>query len=211
MVLLLIQSSDIILCRDWKKLTFYYFADSYINFNPLVTDLFKIYKTRIWMSAINPASFVTPVAGLQLPSGLGPGAFGPDLENYTDRRQQKDFSIFHPLGLSQAGSGSFDHIWDPSRDSGAPGGLNFPHVYTQTYQPHDLDARHIEQYPIEYSHVGQQAMGLHPRLNPNSYNVPDLQHSSYAILAENNRGGSRKSQALDTEWTHSFQSLSLGS
>jgi hypothetical protein len=27
--------------RDWKKLTFYYFADAYINFNSLVTDLFK--------------------------------------------------------------------------------------------------------------------------------------------------------------------------
>jgi hypothetical protein len=43
--------------RDWKKLTFYYFADSYINFNSLVTDLFKVYKTRIWMSAMNPAAF----------------------------------------------------------------------------------------------------------------------------------------------------------
>ncbi|RYC77248.1 hypothetical protein BFJ63_vAg19878 [Fusarium oxysporum f. sp. narcissi] len=41
---------------DRKKLTFYYFADSYINFKSLITDLFKIYKTRIWMFAINPAS-----------------------------------------------------------------------------------------------------------------------------------------------------------
>lgn len=62
--------------RDWKKLTFYYFADAYINFNSLVTDLFKIYKTRIWMSAINPASFATPTLGLQAPSGIGPGAVG---------------------------------------------------------------------------------------------------------------------------------------
>jgi len=45
---------------DWKKLTFFYYAESYINFNDLVTDLFKIYKTRIWMSAINPASFAAP-------------------------------------------------------------------------------------------------------------------------------------------------------
>lgn len=59
---------------DWKKLTFYYFADSYINFNSLVTDLFKIYKTRIWMSAINPASFASPSLGLPAPSGIGPGA-----------------------------------------------------------------------------------------------------------------------------------------
>ncbi|KAJ9620265.1 hypothetical protein H2203_008030 [Taxawa tesnikishii (nom. ined.)] len=57
---------------DWKKLTFYYFAETYINFNSLVTDLFKIYKTRIWMSAINPASFASNA--LQPPSGVGPGA-----------------------------------------------------------------------------------------------------------------------------------------
>lgn len=63
--------------RDWKKLTFYYFADSYINFNSLVTDLFKIYKTRIWMSAVNPASFANPTLGIQAPSGIGPGAVGP--------------------------------------------------------------------------------------------------------------------------------------
>ncbi|KAK0626253.1 hypothetical protein B0T14DRAFT_422566 [Immersiella caudata] len=73
---------------DWKKLTFYYFADSYINFNSLVTDLFKIYKTRIWMSAINPASFASPTLGLQAPSGIGPGAVGVGRGSSTaDRRQ----------------------------------------------------------------------------------------------------------------------------
>lgn len=58
--------------RDWKKLTFYYYADSYVNFNNLVTDLFKAYKTRIWMSAINPDSFVSPA-----PTGM-PGFRGRD-------------------------------------------------------------------------------------------------------------------------------------
>ncbi|KAI1003346.1 hypothetical protein K3495_g4864 [Podosphaera aphanis] len=58
---------------DWKKLTFYYFADAYINFNSLVTDLFKAYKTRIWMSAINPASFANPLVGLSSSSGVSPG------------------------------------------------------------------------------------------------------------------------------------------
>ena len=42
---------------DYRKLTFFYYAEEYINFNDLVTDLFKVYKTRIWMSAINPASY----------------------------------------------------------------------------------------------------------------------------------------------------------
>lgn len=55
--------------RDYKKLTFYYYADEYINFNDLVTDLFKVYKTRIWMSAINPASFPLIAAPQRLPLG----------------------------------------------------------------------------------------------------------------------------------------------
>ncbi|KFY44565.1 hypothetical protein V494_01412 [Pseudogymnoascus sp. VKM F-4513 (FW-928)] len=74
---------------DWKKLTFYYFADAYINFNSLVTDLFKVYKTRIWMSAINPASFASPSLGLQAPSGVGPGAVGANRQTQVDRRPQQ--------------------------------------------------------------------------------------------------------------------------
>ncbi|KAG5984494.1 hypothetical protein E4U55_004487 [Claviceps digitariae] len=72
---------------DWKKLTFYYFADTYINFNSLVVDLFKIYKTRIWMSAINPASFASPTLGIQAPSGIGPGAVGVNRTPGGERRQ----------------------------------------------------------------------------------------------------------------------------
>jgi len=73
---------------DWKKLTFYYFADAYINFNSLVTDLFKIYKTRIWMSAINPASFASPTLGIQAPSGVGPGAVGVNRTSSSNERRQ---------------------------------------------------------------------------------------------------------------------------
>lgn len=92
--------------RDWKKLTFYYFADSYINFNSLVTDLFKIYKTRIWMSAINPASFASPALGLQAPSGVGPGAVVNRAAAASARRQeaqQETQSAFS--GSNQAGRG----------------------------------------------------------------------------------------------------------
>ncbi|KAF2458590.1 PSP1 C-terminal conserved region-domain-containing protein [Lineolata rhizophorae] len=49
--------------HDYKKLTFYYYSTSYVNFNDLVTDLFKLYKTRIWMSSVNPAVF-TPITAL---------------------------------------------------------------------------------------------------------------------------------------------------
>lgn len=61
---------------DHHKLTFFYFAETYVNFNDLVTDLFKNYKVRIWMSAVNPASVVNPAGLIQVapPSAIGPGA-----------------------------------------------------------------------------------------------------------------------------------------
>jgi hypothetical protein len=61
---------------DYMKLSFYYYAHSYINFNGLVNDLFKTYKTRIWMSAVNAESFANPTLGIQAPSGVGIGAVG---------------------------------------------------------------------------------------------------------------------------------------
>ncbi|KAH7083393.1 hypothetical protein BKA63DRAFT_403127 [Paraphoma chrysanthemicola] len=61
---------------DYHKLTYYYYAESYVNFNELVTDLFKQYKVRIWMSAVNPASVINPAgfSQVQPPSAIGPGA-----------------------------------------------------------------------------------------------------------------------------------------
>jgi len=71
---------------DWQKLIFYYYADHYVNFKDLVNDLYKLYKVRLWMSAVNPASF-SPNAINQPPTGIGPGAIvhnsqsGPDFDN----------------------------------------------------------------------------------------------------------------------------------
>jgi len=47
-----------ILIRDRRKLTFYFVADRRIDFRELVRDLFKLYKTRIWM-----CSTTAPAAG----------------------------------------------------------------------------------------------------------------------------------------------------
>lgn len=38
---------------DRNKLTFYFFSDRRIDFRELVRDLFRIYKTRIWMCAVD--------------------------------------------------------------------------------------------------------------------------------------------------------------
>ncbi|KAJ3352942.1 hypothetical protein HDU83_007458 [Entophlyctis luteolus] len=39
---------------DRKKLTFYFVADRRVDFRELIRDLFKLYKTRIWMCAVDP-------------------------------------------------------------------------------------------------------------------------------------------------------------
>ncbi|KAG5362276.1 hypothetical protein CJU90_4978 [Yarrowia sp. C11] len=41
---------------DRRKLTFFYYSDSRIDFRDLVRELFRVYKTRIWMCAVNPNS-----------------------------------------------------------------------------------------------------------------------------------------------------------
>lgn len=42
--------------RDRRKLTFFFKAERRIDFRELVRELFKIYKTRIWMYAVNQAA-----------------------------------------------------------------------------------------------------------------------------------------------------------
>ncbi|KAF2649829.1 hypothetical protein K491DRAFT_610015 [Lophiostoma macrostomum CBS 122681] len=59
---------------DFHKLTLFYYADAYVNFNPLVVDIFKLWKIRIWMSAVNPASVVNPAQQMQPPTAIAPGA-----------------------------------------------------------------------------------------------------------------------------------------
>jgi len=43
------------MCRDRRKLTYYFQADRRIDFRELVRELFKIYKTRIWMCSVEEA------------------------------------------------------------------------------------------------------------------------------------------------------------
>lgn len=87
---------------DYHKLTYFYYAESYVNFNELVTDLFKQYKVRIWMSAVNPASVVNPagISHIPPPSAIGPGAIltsntnaplsvGPGFGSNTNRAVQQ--------------------------------------------------------------------------------------------------------------------------
>lgn len=58
---------------DRNKLTFYFCADRRIDFRELVRDLFRIYKTRIWMCAVDKSS----PRMVMYTSASGTGGSGP--------------------------------------------------------------------------------------------------------------------------------------
>ncbi|PYI05016.1 hypothetical protein BO78DRAFT_448221 [Aspergillus sclerotiicarbonarius CBS 121057] len=174
---------------DWKKLTFYYFADSYINFNSLVTDLFKIYKTRIWMSAINPASFVTPPsAGLSAPNSL---AYSHDAQ--VDR--PLDNRIY---GHAREGM-------DAGRDVGANQMGVLRNAYADSYQSFGQASRQPEP-----GLGGLTTADPFSPYSPNGYGPLDSGYVDYGAGTGTSAGPSRLHPA-PTEWVGRFQGLSLNS
>lgn len=202
---------------DWKKLTFYYFADAYINFNSLVTDLFKVYKTRIWMSAINPASFASPSLGIQAPSGVGPGAVGANRQAQMDRRHQQQQQ-------QQQEQPNYTNSAQSNRGySGVPLGL-----FNPSLERGPLPSNSFQQ-PFAY---GYSAFGTAPRNGSAGYGPNMLQQiDPFAAFAANpeyhgipGRFPSPHNVSLGQEpvdygrhgnsndqWVNSFKSLSLNS
>lgn len=173
------------LYRDWKKLTFYYFADSYINFNSLVTDLFKIYKTRIWMSAINPASFVTPPsAGLQSSGALGYGQEAP-----SDRRHH-DRAFGNGREAMETGR---DFIPNPMLHN----------AYAENYQPFGQGPRHPEAGPSGFGGLQGGQGDPFSAYAPTSYGSMETGYGDYA--------NSPRIPPVPGDWVNRFQGLSLGS
>lgn len=195
---------------DWKKLTFYYFADSYINFNSLVTDLFKIYKTRIWMSAINPASFASPTLGIQAPSGVGPGAVNANRNSGAGERrqvQQSQVNQTHAFGNGAQGSREFRQPF-ASAPAGPPGPVHSQPTYGFSQAGAFGSGR---------GNVGYVA-GMSPNMEGFSYQQPDfpsMRHrfptptSGSSATPPHVQGMSPISPSND--WTGGFQGLSLNS
>ncbi|OJJ47769.1 hypothetical protein ASPZODRAFT_64238 [Penicilliopsis zonata CBS 506.65] len=193
---------------DWKKLTFYYFADSYINFNSLVTDLFKIYKTRIWMSAINPASFVTPpTAGLL--SGGGPHSplgYNQDVAP-TDRRTQRHDSRSYGGAVRESFDAGRDGRGDhPSMGLGGRGVYPDSSSYASFHQPvarqHDLGA--LGGFP---SPMHQAQPDPFSAYSSAAYGNLD---SGYLDYADHGAGAPRV-HPTQSDYVNRFQGLSLGS
>lgn len=185
--------------RDWKKLTFYYFADSYINFNSLVTDLFKIYKTRIWMSAINPASFVTPPsAGLQPSGSLG---YGQEASAPSDRRHH-DRGGFGGGAAREGMETGRDYVTNPM----------LRNAYPENYPGFAQAPRHTEAGPGGFGgglpgqadpFAAYAAAGAPPVPPPGAFGAMETGYMDYA--------NSPRIPAVPSDWVNRFQGLSLGS
>ncbi|KAH6621085.1 hypothetical protein B0J18DRAFT_216949 [Chaetomium sp. MPI-SDFR-AT-0129] len=200
---------------DWKKLTFYYFADTYINFNSLVTDLFKIYKTRIWMSAINPASFASPTLGLQAPSGVGPGAVVTRSAAASTRHQetqpepQASYS-----GSNQAGRGNQQPAYTaPFSERAVAPGSNFPAANYPYQQPYNAFANAGRGGAVPYSPGLMQGLDAFP----GGFPQPGGDFAGRGRYpSPQSAGGPQREQGLPPlgaqgDILGSFQGLSLGS
>lgn len=147
---------DAELQADHHKMTFYYFADTYVNFNPLVADLFKQYKIRIWMSAVNPASVVNPNGQTQIqpPSAIGPGAI---LHTRTTNA---------PAPVGGFGNNSFRATEQYGANRGRRN-MQQPNVFDEGYYPF---AQQIPQYPAAQN-AYQMSYGLQ-QMAPTIYGRP---------------------------------------
>lgn len=206
--------------RDWKKLTFYYFADAYINFNALVTDLFKVYKTRIWMSAINPASFASPSLGLQAPqapSGIGPGAVGGNRTTQTERRPQpaEQQQQQQSYGVPQAGRGYqnvFAQPFTSGLDRSAIPQSTFPaSAYTYGYSPFGAAPRNVAVSPNNF--VPMDPFAGFPAPSDYQGGLPARFPSPHGTTPshEGAEFGRGPMPASNDGWISSFQGLSMNS
>ncbi|KAL1953377.1 hypothetical protein VTO42DRAFT_2948 [Malbranchea cinnamomea] len=180
---------------DWKKLTFYYFADTYINFNALVTDLFKIYKTRIWMSAINPASFATPSAGLH-----PPGMYGQT--QHADNRRALDYKSYG-AGVNQGLSPSA-FAEQPNRDGLLAQRGALRGSYLDPYQAFNVGGR----TDGGYAQPQTDPFATYPSSN---YGFLDPNAPEYGPVSGVGTGGLGRMGPTQNDWVNSFQGLSLGS
>ncbi|KAI9775815.1 MAG: hypothetical protein M1839_000866 [Geoglossum umbratile] len=208
---------------DWKKLTFYYFADSYINFNSLVTDLFKVYKTRIWMSALNPASYANSSISMQPPSGIGPGALNVARDAPVAHQQQQDQSIPSGLGQYRNLPGAFTQ---PSTMVDSTGRIDGSHRGTSTssasvegdaFAYFNRAPRSSGSVPNDYGQtLQQQPDSFLPNYGESGYNNLGGRFDAYNDTAEQESHSFRSQVGSgqvgrDGWWVESFQGLSLES
>ena len=157
------------------------------------------------MSAINTAAIASPHVGPR-PPGLTPRN---GLNNDYDDYRHGQFSHSASAANTHTPITAFNGLYDSGR---MLGGMGYEQLYPPTLQHQGFEARQLSPFPMDYRPQSQQAMGLPPTMGPNSgYPQPNLHHtSSFTSQHENNHVGNQSRQAATSDWTQSFQGMSLG-
>lgn len=163
------------------------------------------------MSAINPASFASTASLIQLPSGLGPGAFTAESGAGPERRQYRTTSNLANIGATPGGYRVPGRFWDSTQEGSNLTQMPLSNSLAQHYLDADFEVRQLDQYPVEYSQSSQQMLGLQSRYDPTAYNLSTLHNPLYATAVGTREGVARTSDTINPDWNHAFQGLSLGS
>ena len=160
------------------------------------------------MSAINPASFVTPTAGLQLPSGVGPGAVTLDRDGMPRNRQKRENLGYMPTTMTPAPQTSYEPGWAMTQNVPLSASV-IPNAYSQFYQPQALQqmnpnlhgyGRGAQQVRTQ-SPFGQQPYGAFSGVHQPVIFKPDTKNVPPRHTYTNQMN----------DWTGAFQGLSMGS
>lgn len=159
------------------------------------------------MSAINPASFVTPASALPAASALETGAFLPECTAISERRQYRISPTSDPSRTDHRDG----RAWNSTQDGHGTGLMPLSNGFPQAFPAPDFHVRQMEQYPMQYHHNPQQTYGTQPRYSPAVYSLPHLPQSLYATASEGRDGTATTPDAIGAEWPRTFPGLSLGS
>lgn len=161
------------------------------------------------MSAINPASFVTPAAGLQPPSAIGPGSLGAGRDSPSERRRQAEYKS-QVLGQPQTSPSAFGDPADNSRDfiSGQIQGLRSP--YINPYQSFGPGLRHSGLGLTSYGQAMQPPNDAFSSYAPSAYPIIDNGLAEYNTSPVPGVHAGRRGHLSNTEWISGFHGLSLG-
>jgi hypothetical protein len=155
------------------------------------------------MSAINPASFVTPTASLGIPHSFG--LHGLVTDSPSGRRRQ------HGLGMSQPSPTIYDDPANGPQGYLSSQGSGLRNQYFSPYQPLGTGIQQSEPNLAGYQPMMQQsAERFSPYLN-SPYHMLNPTASSFATSHGTSGRTGRPNQSTAADWTTTFQGLSLGS
>ena len=154
------------------------------------------------MSAINPASFVTPSLGLGPP--------GTDRDHFTEARARKENFVFASNPMSHTSHGPFDQIWSTGQDVNLPSSM-LSSTYPQPYNSPAMESHVLNTNLSEYSRGIQPAARSHSPFSYQGNNPFHAQSSTYTNPGFKNVADRQAYAHAGSDWNKAFYGLSLGS